>query len=328
MFRHFREAFESRESGSEELDPVLLEAYPERPPQNLIENAKKFNIRIIRPNKDLHFRTNHNPLYVGSLLFNLTALTEDAGVAFANQQLFIFEIAHLYNAVRQLDLSGIRWPKMERIIDMHVRAFFAGEVPVTPDAMLKRLNFRMGQSCERTFFKKKAWKIQPSPATQALNQLFEKKEVADLTLQQLKEHVQKRHNQCSQRKPKQSRQHPLTPREFIDQLETYLGVVLPDIRTDYVTLTRACNIVLRRVRLRLELQLGVKVPSMQIPGVANDLGLMDMVLWILEETNEEWELHRRVTRDRDREPFRGGPMLRVVAEVIDEFLEANCEELG
>lgn len=328
MFRHFREAFESRESGSEELDPVLLEAYPERPPQNLIENAKKFNIRIIRPNKDLHFRTNHNPLYVGSLLFNLTALTEDAGVAFANQQLFIFEIAHLYNAVRQLDLSGIRWPKMERIIDMHVRAFFAGEVPVTPDAMLKRLNFRMGQSCERTFFKKKAWKIQPSPATQALNQLFEKKEVADLTLQQLKEHVQKRHNQCSQRKPKQSRQHPLTPREFIDQLETYLGVVLPDIRTDYVTLTRACNIVLRRVRLRLELQLGVKVPSMQIPGVANDLGLMDMVLWILEETSEEWELHRRVTRDRDREPFRGGPMLRVVAEVIDEFLEANCEELG
>ncbi|KAL2005142.1 hypothetical protein VTN00DRAFT_2992 [Thermoascus crustaceus] len=141
---------------------------------------------------------------------------------------------------------------MERMIDMHVRALFAGEVPVTPDAMLKRLNFRMGQRCERTFFKKKAWKIQPSPATQALTQLFEKKEVADLTLQQLK------------RKPKQSRQHPLTPREFIDQLGTYLRVVLPDIRTDYVTLTRACNIVLLRVHLRLELQLGVKVPSMPI----------------------------------------------------------------
>ena len=52
--------------------------------------------------------TNRNPLYCGTILLNLAAMTEEAGVALANHHLSIFGTAHLYNAMRQLDLTQIR----------------------------------------------------------------------------------------------------------------------------------------------------------------------------------------------------------------------------
>lgn len=78
---------------------------------------------------------NSNPLYCGTILLNLAAMTEEAGIALANHHLTILPVAHLYNTLRQLSLTQIRWSEMEKVIEIHTGPIFAGDIPINPKAM-------------------------------------------------------------------------------------------------------------------------------------------------------------------------------------------------
>ena len=82
-------------------------------------------------------------------------------------------------------------------------------------------------------------------------------------------------------------------------LESYIATVLPDIELDYINLTRRCNAFMRRLRARIATELGIKYPSMTLPGDSNDHGFLVMVLGILDEARET-EARRSSRTPRDQ----------------------------
>lgn len=95
-------------------------------------NAKKLDLRTIKPADDPAFAYNHNPLYCGTLAFNVAVDMEIAGLALANHQLTIFAIAHLCNACQQTKNLKGKWPEMDRIIEVHIGQLFSGQLPTKP----------------------------------------------------------------------------------------------------------------------------------------------------------------------------------------------------
>jgi hypothetical protein len=303
-----------RKDADHEISPTKNKQYE--------ENYKKLNPKPIRPNRDPNFTTNRNPLYCGTVLLNLAAMTEEAGVALANHHLSIFAAAHLYNAWRQMDLTRIRWPEMDKIIENHIGPIFAGDIPTTPEAMLSRMSYRLGMlSNSKLYDKKNPWKIHSTPVTRTLMQFFESKEPLERTLHQLEEQIHTKeqslvtrrqsNSQVSQQKTN-SRRH-LTPLQFISKLEKYIPNVLPDMNIDYITLTKTCNELLRCIRTALRRKLNVRYDSQQTPGDSNDHGLSLMVLAIVLENGNA------ATSTLRGETFGGGPQLRVAWEMFEEF---------
>jgi hypothetical protein len=286
------------------------------------ENYKRLNPKPIRPNKDPNFATNRNPLYCGTIILNLAALTEEAGVALANHHLSIFATAHVYNALRQMGLTQMRWPDMDKIIENHIGPIFAGSIPPTPEAMQSRIFYRLGGvSNSKLYDKKQPWKIHSSPATHTLMQIFESKEPIEKIIHQLEEQIHnneqslvacpKSNSQVSQKRTTTRRQ--LTPLQFISKLGKYIPTVIPDMTIDYITLTKTCNELLTGIRVALQLKLNVRYDSKQTPGDSNDHGLAFMVAAILHDNSNAAKSTRK------GETFGGGPQLRVVLEMFEEF---------
>jgi hypothetical protein len=120
-----------------------------------------------------NFLTKFNPFMNGALALDLVLKTEEAGVALANHHLSIFATAHLYNALRQLQVIDFQWPAIDRIIDIHIGPIFANSLPTTPDKMQSHFELRVGlKSACSNFNKKMPWKIHPIPAGKGLRQLL------------------------------------------------------------------------------------------------------------------------------------------------------------
>lgn len=286
------------------------------------ENYKRLSPKPIWPNKDPNFATNRNPLYCGTILLNLAALTEEAGVALANHHLSIFATVHLYNALRQMGLTQIRWPEMDKIIENHIGPIFAVSIPTTPEDMQSRMFYRLGSvSNSKIYDKKQPWKIHSSPVTHTLMQFFESKEPLEKIFHQLEEQIHnkeqslvarpKSNSQVSQKRTTYRRQ--LTPFQFISKLEKYIPTVLPDMTINYIALTKTCNELLRGIRGALRRKLNARYDSKQTPGDSNDHGLALMVAAILHDNSNA---AKSVRKD---ETFGGGPQLRVALEMFEEF---------
>lgn len=113
------------------------------------------------------------------------------------------------------------------------------------------------------------------------------------------------------------RRRQLTPLQFLSALTEYLPTILPTITIDYITLTKKCNRLMRRIRQRIGDELGVDHPSTTQHGDSNDHGYIFMVTAILRETEVEEELYR------SREAFKGGVQLRVAGAELEAFLNAS-----
>ena len=69
---------------------------------------------------------------------------EKADITFANHQLTIFAMAHLYNLLQQTKVIQGKWPELDRIIQLHIGQLFAGQLPTRPSECHTRLSMRMG----------------------------------------------------------------------------------------------------------------------------------------------------------------------------------------
>lgn len=96
---------------------------------------------MIRPSDEKQFVLTHNPLLCGRTASSLDVKKEEAGIALANHHLSMFAAAHVYNSLQQLHLSDIRWPEMERIIELHKGPLLANEIPTTPSEMFRRIEY-------------------------------------------------------------------------------------------------------------------------------------------------------------------------------------------
>ncbi|KAK3725514.1 hypothetical protein LTR37_000484 [Vermiconidia calcicola] len=285
------------------------------------ENAKRLDIKMIRPHENLNFASEYNPFFSGTKALELALKVEDAGVALANHHLSIFATAHLYNALRQHQVIDFQWPVMDRTMELHVGPMFAGELPVTPQAMCTHLEVRIGRNHSRQTEKKQKWKITTDGTGAGLRQLLDPGIAKNRVLYQLEGVQQRALSENSTSKYRQRRQ--LTPTQFISQLADSLPKTMQSIRIDYVTLTKACNNLLRRVREQVLRELGVLHPSLRQPGGdTNDHGNLFMVLAILDDNRFAAAAHDK-DRSKRAERFSGGPHLQVAGKTMVDFLASQ-----
>ncbi|KAL9623429.1 MAG: hypothetical protein Q9160_002322 [Pyrenula sp. 1 TL-2023] len=293
-------------------------------------NAQNLNLKPIRPSYGLNFTMTHNPLCCGALALKLLTNVEEAGIALSNHHLSIFVTAHLYNALRQLDLTQIQSPEFERIVDLHKGAIFASDIPVTPEDMYRRMAYRTGLTgSQKRFNQKQAWKITTGVASASLRQLVESKQSIEFALLQLEDQVEA-HTDVSKRtqskKAQSTRRRQLTPLKFLDRLEEYLPSVLRDIQIDYITLTKSCNSLMRKIKGAIRQQLKLEYPTERHPGDTNDHGMIFMVLTTLQKNQHALSLAERQTSKKPA-PYDHAELL-IARDIFESHFNARAKMIN
>lgn len=300
------------------------------------ETAKKLNIRPIEPNPELTYIFTRSPVYCGALAFNVAADMEKAGVALANHHLTIFTMSHLYNALQQTGLLKGRWPEMDSIIKLHVKALFAGDLPTNPKECHCRFSHQLGLSARKyeqqasyrlirasTKKKRPMLSITPTsaisitPTSAIFRRFFDRKEGLKGVIFWLESVMQE-----SKKSKKKDTRRSLTPLEFLKQLRDWLPETIPDIHIDYVSMTRTCGMLLKSLRSECLRQLDIEYKETNHEDTNEPVYLV-MLLQILAEASEVKYLKEQVVRagaGQDPE-LPEGPQLELAGEVIQKLLD-------
>ena len=296
--------------------------------------AEKMDLKPIKPAEDPNFLYANNPLYGGTLMFNLALDMEKAGIAFANHHLTIFAMAHLYNVLQKTNLIQGKWPELDGLIQLHIGQLFAGQLPTKPSECHSRLSIRMGTTAsafarnQRTTRNSnrltgKGMKHQPkfalSESSEILRDYSGHKEPLEKSLHRLEAVIQSRSMEEKKAPKKQ-----LTSLQFLAQVREWLPQVMTDSRTDYIVMTRTCSKLLRRVRRRIHQQLNHLYPPNDT-GYSNDHGLLFMVASIIYQAGEDQVAQEHILRERDREQLqlRQHPHLEVAGKVLQEYIDKH-----
>lgn len=292
-------------------------------------NARNLNPKLIRPSFQGDFLQSHNAMFCGSYSLQLALKMEDAGIALANHHLSIFATAHLYNALHQMGITTIRWPDMDRIIDLHTGALFANDVPVTPSDLYRRMAYRTAyKGSSRSFDKKQPWKFRTGAASASLKQLLDSTDSVEHALlnleAQIEDHATSQTISWSKKNNVSGRRRQLKPAQVMARFQEYLPVVLKDMQLNYVTLTKTCNGLIKAIRTALQDELGMNMPSMQTPGDSNDHSVIYVVLKVLEENQKSAAVHER---KKDKSPFRGSVEVKTACRVFEEFFNFHIARM-
>lgn len=139
------------------------------------EFFKSGTIERIRLFADTNYIYENYPIFVPNREAFMQTMTESVAIEVLNVNKHVVSaMAHLYNASRQLGIGNLRWPTMDRVIQLHKVALFAGELPTVPAAMLKTFTHRNWGPRGRMSHKEKKRRInravtmmKPSAMTQA-----------------------------------------------------------------------------------------------------------------------------------------------------------------
>lgn len=215
------------------------------------------DLKPIKPAKDSNFPYAKNPVYGGTLIFNLALDMEKARITLASHYLTIFAMAHLYNFLQQTKVIQSKWSELDGIIHLHIGQLFAGQLPTRPSECHTRLSIRMSTTANsfarnqrasrnpsRTVGKgmKHLPKLALSESSDLLREYADHKEPMEKTLHRLEAMV---HERGTEKKKTQKRR--LTPLQFLARVREWLLQVMTDTRTDYITMTKICNKLLRRL---------------------------------------------------------------------------------
>lgn len=292
------------------------------------ETAKKLNIRPIEPNPELTYIFTRNPVYCGILAFNVAVDMEEAGVALANHHLTIFTMSHLYNALQQIGLLKGRWPEMDSIIKLHIKALFAGDLPTNPNECHCRFSLQMGLSARkyeqqasyrliRASTKKKRPMLSVTPTSAIFRRFFDRKEPLKDAIFWLESLMQE-----SKKSNKKGTRRTLTPLEFLTQLSDWLPKTIPDIHIDYVSMTRTCGMLLKTLRSECLSQLDIEYKETNHEDTNEPVYLV-MLLQILAETSDFQYFKEQIMRAGAGEDpeLPEGPQLELAGEIVQKFLD-------
>ena len=332
--------FHSFDEAPPELREIMLERLrarggkvEENPPREYFDNFRKMNLHEpIQPAAEGSFMISHNPLYCGIMAFNLALNMEKAGIILANHHCSIFAISHLYNALQQTNLIKRTWPEMDKLIDLHLGVLFSGSLPKTCRDFHTRFCLRMGYSIKH-YARNRRTKIDtgrplyakdrkegPQLPCDATSEIFRQffdanKEPMDRCLYQLESSIQESEQSASKKK---SVRRQLTSLQFLTQIQDWLPHTISNMSIDYITLTRTCNKLLRRIRSKINEQLDIQHPVAESEDSVEP-GNIVMALAILHEASDAQYFKEEVLRARERLPE--GPQLQIVGEVMQDFLE-------
>lgn len=298
----------------------------EEPTEEHNLNAEKLELSPIEPSRQKDFLQTHNALHSGNLSLALTSKMEEAGIALANHHMSIFAMAHLYNAFQQLGATEIKWPGMDRIIDLHVNPLFANAIPKTPSECQRRIAYRTNATgIDRNFERKQPWKLRAGAASASLRQLLENSNSIEHALLQLEAQIEEHAtSQLPFRKKKNNissrgRTRQLNPSQIMSRFQQYLPIVLQDMELDYITLTKTCNALLKTIRSTLRDELGLWIPSSQQSEDSYDHSIITVVQLILDADQKSAAAHMR---RRDVSVFRGGAEMRTACRAFEVFFNS------
>lgn len=191
--------------------------------------------------KDTRFFFDHYTMFATHREVFMQALTESIGIDILNHgdRQGLGVMAHLYNASRQLGLGNLHWPAMDRLIELHKVALFAGDPPTTPADMLKRFSLRhmgpkraMSRKQREKIMSRAVTQMKPSAITQALNEHWD-------TCGRIPFWYTLEANALAEASEKKGTKSdtPTTKQMFVENLpamEEYLVRQLRDVRVDYL----------------------------------------------------------------------------------------------
>ena len=299
-------------------------------------NARKMDLKSLKPAKDHSFIYNKNPLYCGTLAFNIAIDMGIAGIKLANHQLTIFATAHLYNALQQTNIIQGKWPEMDRIIEVHIGQLFAGALPKKPSECHTRLSVRLGASASE-FARNKRKTNRPQQLTgrgmkhlpkltisedvQLLSDYTGHKEQLGKSLYRMEAAIQEQ-NKAKFGRNKRLARRQLTSLQFLTQVRAWLPEIIEGTEIDYINMVRICHKLLRRVRKRIHQRLGFLYPKVD-EGFSNDHGQIFMATSILNQAAETQYVKEEVFRARERGTLPQDPHLEVAGEVMQDFLDKH-----
>lgn len=191
------------------------------------------------------YTENNYPLFITIRQAFMETLIESAGIEVMNVDKHgVGSMAHLYNASRQLGLGNLRWPAMDRIIELHRVALFAGDAPTTPAAMLKSFSHRywgpkgrMPRKEKMRIMNRAITFMRPSAMTQAYNEHWDTEGRIPYwyTLESNALAA------AAEKKTGKKRPAGATKPSFVENMpvmEEYLAAQLRDVRVDYMEVDR------------------------------------------------------------------------------------------
>ena len=265
----------------------------------LEETARRLKIKMIQPSKDLSFLLTTNPIYCGLVSFSMLTDFEASGISLCNWHKTIWPTAHLYNALQQTSSVSRLWREMEELMDLHMDALFAGQLPLSAYEFFIRFALALGLSTsnfsrnprnrtnnDRMRFRQGAngTKLKVTEMSSIFRQYFEKKSSLEICLVKL-DHLIRNPGPRASRKERDAWKRPLSSLQFLAMLEANLPRVTRRLEFDYITLTKQCAKLLKNIRQQLELQKQIIYPRIPTEDGA-DQTLTWVVMQLLEENNE------------------------------------------
>ena len=263
------------------------------------ETARKLNVKMIQPSKDLNFLFTTNPICCGLVSFSILTDFEASGISLCNWHKSIWPTAHLYNALQQTSSISKTWPEMEELMDLHMDALFAGQLPLSAHEFFIRFALALGLSTsnfsrnprnrtnnDRLRFRQGAngTKLKVTEMSSVFRQYFDKKSSLEICLIKLDSLIRNPGPRAS-KKERDAWKRPLTNLQFLAMLEAHLPQITQRLQFDYITLTKQCAKLLKTIRQQLEIKFQVTYPRIPTEDSA-DQTLTWVVMQILEENNE------------------------------------------
>lgn len=289
-----------------EAGKKFMEEYGSMPPDTPFFDTSIASYMPIGPS-EVPFNKPHHPAFCGSGLLELHLKMERVQLAFANQHLSIFLMAHLYNAARQTGALGLNtcWPKMDEMINTHIHTIFSGELPKDEDRFIKLFFLKMGYSpkswCKERAIRfpeklsrgKKVEKPRPgfkdgpqlhcSKVSLILRQLYDKDQPISIErcLFLLNQQSYKKSESVSNVKTPL-----LSAVELLRRIRDWLEPEMQQMQIDYMQLNDVCSQLLKRIRLSCLVELNVKYRTIIQPGeeiAEPEYGYINMVMNIFSE---------------------------------------------
>lgn len=271
----------------------------EPPNPEFEENARKLNIKSIQAPKDPNYLFTTNPIYCGIVSFSILTDFEAAGISLSNWHKSIWPTAHLYNALQQSSGISRSWPEMDKLIDLHMNALFADQIPLSEheyyvrfalalglsmSSISRNTNHRSNNASQRFRQGANGIKLKTTEVSSVFRRYFEKKSTLEVCLLKLDKLLRDPGSRAS-RKEKEAWKRPITNLQFLAILEANLPRITRRLRFDYITLTKQCAKLLKDIRQQIMLQFGVRYPMISTEDSA-DQTLTWVVMNILEQNND------------------------------------------
>lgn len=231
------------------------------------ENARKLNLRLIKPHEDMDFIFTHNPVYCGMMALRLITITEQAGIAHCCYHTVTTLVAYLYAECRRSKLLDAKWPAMEQMIELHLGDMFSGSLPQSATECYIRFTKLMAISKtsmsqhQRGLPYKEPQYVANAVSVSLRPWLEHQATFNDATnnLQRLVQNHRILTNNETKHKRRSARRQ-LTPLQFLSTLQDFLPAEIAKVQFDYISLTLACHRLMKRFRVQIKQQLGIDHP--------------------------------------------------------------------